>query len=444
MDLPELDPVIHQPTRLRIMALVHKNRQASFVWVRDVLQLTDGNLGSHAAKLQDAGYIQQGRVLAASGFQVRLRITPAGDAAFRTYLASLRRYLDLEAAAAVPEHVLRQEELRDVADALLPADDPRRARLLHVFERTRIASRALANPVEWYLEPHGFQDRMAAFERVGLDLCERSAREALRLARVPAADLRGIVFVTTTGIATPSLDARLALRLGCPPDVARVPVWGLGCSGGVAGLNLAARLASGPSGGPVLLVALELCSLAFDVRRLLAGDGATDRKTLVSASLFADGCAAAVVDPRAGAVGLRHVAGTSHLWPATERLMGWDVLDHGLDVVIAPEIPEIVRARLGAVLDPFLRAHGGRRPDHWLLHPGGAKVLDAYADGLGCSEAELRWSAEVLREHGNMSSPTVLFVLQRALDAKALREGELALLGALGPGFAADFVLLEG
>lgn len=334
---------------------------------------------------------------------------------------------------ALPATRLPQEKLRELARALFVESDPRLSRVLAVFDNARIDERAFAMPLEWYYEEHGFKDRSAAYARVGLELAERASREALRRASRDPADVDAVVFVSTTGIATPSLDARLVNAMGLREDVLRLPLWGLGCSGGVAGLNRAADLARADPSRTVLLVALELCSLAFDLRRL-------DKKTLVASSLFSDGCAAVVLaGDAAGGRGPRHRAGASRLFRGTERVMGWDVEDHTLDVVFSTEIPELVEREAAATARPFLAAHGVDAPDRWVMHPGGAKVLDAYATSFGLPPAALAESEAVLRAHGNMSSPTVLFVLERALAERGA-----SFLASLGPGFAMDMALLEG
>ncbi|HUR24776.1 MAG TPA: 3-oxoacyl-[acyl-carrier-protein] synthase III C-terminal domain-containing protein [Candidatus Thermoplasmatota archaeon] len=346
-------------------------------------------------------------------------------------------------ATSLPGHRLPQEELRKVAASILP-DSSGKAGILDVFRNARIDGRNLAMPVEWYLQPHGFAERNEAYIRVGLDLIERASRDALHEAGLGEQDIGAVVLVSTTGIATPSLEARLSNRIGLRPDIARVPIFGLGCAGGVAGLARAADLATADPRSHVLLVAMELCSLSFDVTTALGvGGTAIDKKSLVAASLFADGCAAAVVSgDSTPADGARWVAGASHLFPRTERVMGWDVADDHLEVVLSPGIPDLVRSEMAGILDPFLARHNrGRRPDHWALHPGGARVVDAFREALGLDGDELRFTEKVLREQGNMSSPTALFVLREAL--REAQRGDRVLASALGPGFSGEFALLE-
>lgn len=347
-------------------------------------------------------------------------------------------------ATSLPEHRLEQAELRDLADQVLPAS-PGKAGLLEMFANARIDSRSLAMPVEWYLRPHGFAERNAAFSKVGLDLVEQAAVGAIAKAGLDAGEVDGVVLVSTTGIATPSLEARLANRIALRPDIARVPVFGLGCAGGVAGMARAADLAKADPDTNVLLVAMELCSLSFDIGTAMGGTGGLDKKSLVAASLFSDGCAAVVISgDEAGAKGLRYVDGASHLFPRTERVMGWDVADDHLEVVLSPGIPDLVRTQMRGVVQPFLdRSNAGASPDHWILHPGGARVVDAYREAMGLGPDDLRLTEETLRAHGNMSSPTALFVLERAQRQGLLAKGDRALVAALGPGFAGEFVLLE-
>ncbi|MES2154656.1 MAG: 3-oxoacyl-[acyl-carrier-protein] synthase III C-terminal domain-containing protein [bacterium] len=354
-------------------------------------------------------------------------------------------------ATAIPGNVLPQSELRAVAEAMLPETRGKSA-ILDVFDNGRIESRALAMPVPWYLEPHGFADRQAVYADVGLALVEMAATLALGQAHLQPSDVDGIVLASTTGISTPSLEAKLCNRIAFRPDLVRLPVWGLGCAGGTGGLNRAADLARADPKANILVVAMELCSLSFDVGKALqltnaTGESGPDKKSLVAASLFGDGAAACVVSGDAAAPGpLLHVAGKSHLFPDTERVMGWDVLDHNLDVVLSPRIPQIILDEMEGLVRPFLDANlgKGKRPDEWVLHPGGAKVVDAYRDALGLTDAQLQWTSGALRDHGNMSSPTVLFALQAAAQAGRLGKGKTALMGSLGPGFASELTLVRG
>jgi alkylresorcinol/alkylpyrone synthase len=299
-------------------------------------------------------------------------------------------------------------------------------------------------PPAWYAEPHGFRERNERYVEHATRLGAEVSRLALEKAGLTPRDVDHIVFVSSTGLATPSLDAVLANEMGLPAHVRRTPIWGLGCAGGAAGLARASALARSEPGTRVLLVAIELCSLTFQ-----AGD--RTKRNLVAASLFADGAAAAVLEAPAahdvassGACEVVATGGT--LWPETLDVMGWEIDGDGLHVVFSRDIPAIVRERVRPSLEGFL-AKAGLRLDqvrHFAAHPGGLKVLDAYRDTLGLDERAVRHARAVLRAYGNMSAPTCLFVLERLLEEGEVGPGEHALVTALGPGFAVEYVLLRG
>jgi alkylresorcinol/alkylpyrone synthase len=354
-------------------------------------------------------------------------------------------------ATALPREVVRQEDARSLVTALFKdqlADDDQR--LFAVFENTGIEQRHICMPLEWYAGDHDFGERNCLYIEHALALASRAIRDVLDLAGLAAGDVDHLMFVSSTGLATPSLDARLANALGLRRDVRRTPIWGLGCAGGAAGLARAREFALADPGARVLLVSLELCSLTFQRREVT-------RRNLVATSLFSDGAAAALVlGPAArrgassGAAGpgrpLALLAAHSTLWPDTLDVMGWEVDAGGLHVVFSRDIPTIVRDWVRPNLDAFLAAHGldlGTLT-HVVAHPGGPKVLSAYAEALGLPAGAFRHSAAVLRECGNMSSPTCLFVLERALAAGDIGEGDTAVLAALGPGFASEYVLMRG
>ncbi len=352
----------------------------------------------------------------------------------------------LGVGTAVPEHVVSQAKAREFAGRMFGRHHPDIERLLPVFDHAGVEQRHFCVPPDWFDEPHSFGERNDLYVRHALTLSIDAARRALEDARVDAGDVGTVLFVSTTGMATPSLDARLALALGCPTDVRRDATFGHGCAGGVGGLARAATHASADPGRAVLLVATELCGLTFQ------GDD-WSKANFVSTSLFADGAAAVVVgsDQAGASGGPMIVADGCVLWPDTEDVMGFEFTDSGLEVVLSRSVPQLVRERFAASVETVCARAGIAVSDldRYLLHPGGAKVLDAYLDVLPVDEAQLRWSREVLRTHGNMSAPTALFVLRQAMDAAARgaddgpASGDLALVSAMGPGFAAEHVVLR-
>jgi len=363
----------------------------------------------------------------------------------------------LGVGTAVPEHVVTQAEAREFARRMFGRHHADIERLLPVFDHAGVEQRNFCVRADWFDESHSFGERNDLYVEHALALSLAAARSALADAAVEAADVGTVLFVSTTGMATPSLDARIALALGCPADVRRDATFGHGCAGGVGGLARAGAHARSDTGRCVLLVATELCGLTFQ------GDD-WSKANFVSTSLFADGAAAVVVradadtDTAGGPSrpGPTIVAERSVLWPHTEDVMGFEFTDRGLEVVLSRSVPKMVRDHFAASVDAVCERAGVTVSDldHFVLHPGGAKVLDAFEQVLPIEPRQLCWSREVLRRHGNMSAPTALFVLRRAMDAAAAGTsgtsvagapvaGDLALLSAMGPGFAAEHVVLR-
>lgn len=342
-------------------------------------------------------------------------------------------------ATAVPATRVEQSVAAGFARAKFAAALPDLERLMPLFTHSGIDTRYFAVPQEWFFEHHDLAERSARYVTEATRLSEQAATAALEQARLAPVDIDYIIYVNTTGLATPSIDARLINRLGLRPDVRRTPIWGLGCAGGVAGLSHASHYALAHRGARVLVVATELCGLTF-----LPDD--MSKANLVATALFADGAAAAIVsgDEHAGA-GLEILGTRSRLYPDSLDVMGWTVLQEGLQVVFAQRIPDIVRDTAAAEIGAFLATHGYgiADVDAFLLHPGGTKVLEAYAEALALRPEQLDLPRGVLRDYGNMSSATVLFVLERHVREHGFTQGGLGLVSALGPGFSSESLLLR-
>ena len=300
-------------------------------------------------------------------------------------------------------------------------------RISRVFETAGIQWRHMIKPKEWYLQPQGWGERTAAYLEGAQDLFVAAAEKALSRAGCQPSDVDTIVTVSSTGIATPSLEARVAGRMGFRADVERVPVFGLGCAGGVNGLAIAARLAQAKPGSTVLLVAVEICSTAFRLDYLT-------KANMVASALFADGAAACVL--RAGDPGLALVEGAGqHTWPDTLDIMGWNVDGRGLGVIFDRDIPPFAQQNVGPAVDGILERIGIAREsvDRFACHPGGAKVITALESALHLGQGTLDHERAVLSNFGNMSAPTVLFVLDRLIAAGLPPR---TVVTALGPGFS--------
>jgi alkylresorcinol/alkylpyrone synthase len=340
----------------------------------------------------------------------------------------------LSLATAVPPHVVEQSEAKVRAREAFGGNKALFDRLSGVFDNAGIARRHIVAPQDWYMTGHGWRERNAVYLEAAEQLFIGAASAAIEKAGLTPQQIDGVVTVSTTGIATPSLDARAFTKVGFRPDVRRVPVFGLGCAGGVNGLSLTSRLALADPGSLWLFVTVETCSISI---RLDSDDPAA----VVATALFGDGAAAAVVT--SGLHSLARISGSAEkLWPDTLRIMGWDVDDPGLSVVFDRAIPPFIEENLAEAVDEMCTKLGIRRAEinRFCCHPGGVKVIDAIESALHLNQGELNLEREVLRDYGNMSAPTVLFVLDRLLERGLPNK---VMLTAFGPGFTCAGMLLE-
>lgn len=344
-------------------------------------------------------------------------------------------------ATAVPPHVISQKTAREFAAAYFRGHRRDVQRLLPVFENAGIETRHTCVPPEWFLSPKSFPEKNDLYidwsTRLGADVltkcCEASG--------IPLDGITHIVFVSTTGLSTPSIDSRLVNVLELSPHIVRIPVWGLGCAGGAAGLALANRLAQGDPHTVVALVCVELCSLTFHFTDF-------SKSNFVATALFADGAAGLLI---VGDAHSKSIAGASILatgtttWPDSLDVMGWNFDAAGMQVVFSHAIPQIVRDKVRVNTAEFLAANATEFGDikHWVMHPGGTKVIEAYEEVLPLPPRAMTHARRVLRDHGNMSSPTVLFVLERLLKSGWASSGDFGVLTALGPGFSSENILLR-
>jgi alkylresorcinol/alkylpyrone synthase len=311
-------------------------------------------------------------------------------------------------------------------------------RLERLHRNVLVGGRHLALPMEQYPALDTFGKANDAWIRVALEVGGEAVMRSLDAAGLEVGDVDTLVVTSVTGIATPSLDARLVNRLGLPDRVKRLPLFGLGCVGGAAGVARAVDCVRGAPSEVAVLLSVELCSLTLQREDLSVPN-------LISSGLFGDGAAAVVV---AGtdrtASGPRVVATRSRFYRDTERVMGWDISERGFQVVLSAEVPEMVRAHLCRDVDAFLSDHGLTRSDvaAWIAHPGGPKVLEAMQESLELPEGALDRAWRTLREKGNLSSTSVLLVLGEVLDDPP-PEGSFGVMTAMGPGFCSELVLLE-
>ena len=344
----------------------------------------------------------------------------------------------LSLGTAFPPHRLDQADVARFGETVFGEAFGDYRRLAPVYDNAAIETRYSCVPLDWYAEPHSFKQRNALYVENAVNLLEDAAGSALAGANLGPDDVDQIVVVSTTGIATPSLDALIAERMNLRPDVERLPIFGLGCAGGVVGLARAGQMALSRPGSRVLFLVVELCGLTF---RSLD----RSKSNLIATALFGDGAGAAILTSAPDSGGGRYAlrAWGEHTWPGTGDVMGWHVENDGFGVLFSRDIPAIVRSQYRTALDRFLSANNLSLGDidGFALHPGGAKVIDALADALDLDPQALAASRTVLRDFGNMSAVTVLVVLDRLTDDAD--PPTRVLMSSLGPGFTVGFAVLE-
>jgi alkylresorcinol/alkylpyrone synthase len=343
-------------------------------------------------------------------------------------------------ASALPEHCYPQERITAELAETWREKPALIARLASLHGSVRVETRHLALPIEAYADLQSFGAFNDAWIRAATDLGERAARAALDRAGLAPRDVDAVFFSTVTGVASPSIDARLVNRLGLRSDVKRLPLFGLGCVAGAAAVARAADWCRGEPEGVALVLCVELCSLTSQ-----RGDRSV--ANLIAAGLFGDGAGAALVvgGRRASHSGPCVEATRSVFYPDTEEVMGWSISEHGFRIVLSPAVPEVARAHVGADVDGFLADQGLARSDvrAWVCHPGGPRVLEAVRDALELDDEALALSWDGLRRVGNLSSASVLLVLEATCTQRPPPAGAPGVMLAMGPGFCSELLLLR-
>jgi alkylresorcinol/alkylpyrone synthase len=343
------------------------------------------------------------------------------------------------AASAFPEHYYSQKILLEKLQEYW-GDRLRNPQLLARLHRNvAVEGRYLALPTEKYYDIATWGQANDIWIAVAQELGEQALCRALHYAGLDSSRLGALLFVSVTGISSPSIDALLINRMGLPANIRRTPVFGLGCVAGAAGIARAADYVRAYPSQAAALVSVELCSLTLQRDDLSVAN-------LISSGLFADGAAAAIVTgDEVEANGPTILASRSIFYPDTEEMMGWKVTEKGFRITLSPEVPTLIRQNLGRDVDAFLADHGYQRSDvkSWVLHTGGPKVLEATADALDLRNGQLDTSWNCLKKVGNLSSASVLVVLEDVMKNRRPEPGTIGLLAAMGPGFCSELVLLQ-
>jgi alkylresorcinol/alkylpyrone synthase len=339
----------------------------------------------------------------------------------------------LSLSTAVPDHVLVQDDVKAWAARHFDGRNKDIERLMPAFDNAGIETRYSCLPLEWHKNGHHWRDKNRLYVDNAVELLTRAATECLEKAGLGPQSVDAVVAVSTSGFATPSLDALIMQRLGLRQNVVRLPVFGLGCVGGVLGLAQAAEIARAEPGRRVLLLVVELCGLTFR-------SDDVSKSNVIATVLFGDGAAAALVAATGDGPEISRPG--QHTWPDSLDVMGWNIEDDGFGVLFSQDIPALVLREMPPVLDAYLNANDLTLDDFdgFICHPGGAKVVTALEQVFKTETNGLRHTRGVLRDFGNMSAATVMFVLDRFITEG--RPGRY-LMSALGPGFTAGFLTVE-
>lgn len=348
------------------------------------------------------------------------------------------------AASAFPKHYYSQKVLLERLQDYWGDELKNPLLLARLHRNVTVDGRYLAIPAEQYLDIKTWGQANDIWIKVAQELGEQALCLALHNAGLKPHDLGALLFTTVTGIASPSIDALLINRMGLPANIRRTPIFGLGCVAGAAGIARAADYVRAYPSQAAALVSVELCSLTLQREDLSVAN-------LISSGLFADGSAAVIVtgaefeSSGSQISGPKILATRSVFYPSTEEMMGWNISEKGFRIVLSTQVPNLIRQTLGRDVDAFLADNGYRRADlqSWVLHTGGPKVLEACATALGLHNGQLDASWDCLRKVGNLSSASVLVVLEDVIKHRRPEPGAMGLLAAMGPGFCSELLLLQ-
>ena len=337
---------------------------------------------------------------------------------------------------------LPQSEIKNFIYNLYSGSYEEIERMINVFDNSSITRRHISVPVDWLGKEHTFSERNAVYREIAFKLSAKALNACLEKAGAEPWEINNIIFVTSTGVSTPTIDAMLFNELKLDKHVKRTPLWGLGCAGGASAISRALEYTRAYPDKNAAVIAVELCSLTFQKDDL-------SKSNIIASSLFSDGCAAAFIagdkSRYSTSKGIELIDSLSTIYDDSLDVMGWDIVDTGFKVIFSRDIPTIVKEYVNPNINEMLELHklGINDIKHYITHPGGLKVINAYEESLSLANGKLGLSRKVLREHGNMSSPSVLYVLNEFLNGGYFDSNEYGLLSALGPGFSSELVLFK-
>jgi alkylresorcinol/alkylpyrone synthase len=340
-------------------------------------------------------------------------------------------------ATALPPFTITRDDVKFYMGRVFDIPERRLEAMMAVVDNAQVHKRHAIFPIEYTVEPRPLSKTNQEYMEHAIMLGQQAAEECLKRAGMRADEIDLIITVSCTGFMIPSLDAHLINRMGFRSDVRRMPFTELGCAAGAMALGRSADFLQAYPGKNVLILAVELPSLTFQRKDI-------SQANLISSILFGDGAAAVIVSGKAHP-GPKILSSETYTFPDSLNAMGFDLRDSGFHILLSKDVPEMIGAKIRGLVDGFLERRGITQADikGWILHPGGSRLLSNVEVNLGLTKADTQPSWDILRNVGNLSSATILFILQEWLEKRPLKPGDLAFAGAFGPGFSAEFLLLQ-
>jgi alkylresorcinol/alkylpyrone synthase len=341
-------------------------------------------------------------------------------------------------ATAVPEHTVSREDVKLYLGRVFDIPERRLEAMMSIVDNAQVHSRQMIFPLDYTIQSRSLEKTNQEYMQHAIELGRRAAEECLQRARMTPQDIDMIVTVSCTGFMIPSLDAHLINLMGFRSDVRRMPFTELGCAAGAMALGRASDYLQSRVDGNVLIIAVELPSLTFQRKDI-------SQANLISSILFGDGAAAVIVSGKKTAPGPRILVSETYTFPDSLGAMGFDLKDSGFHILLSKDVPEMIGEKIEGLVDGFLSRHGVTRDRirGWILHPGGSRLLGNVEKALGLSKCDTQPSWDILGNVGNLSSATILFILQEWMEKRPLKKGDIAMAAAFGPGFSAEFLLLQ-
>lgn len=341
-------------------------------------------------------------------------------------------------ATALPPHLITRDDVKYYMGRVFDIPERRLEAMMSIVDNAQVHQRHVIFPIDYTVEPRSLEQTNQEYMAHAIELGQRAAEECLRRANMRAEDIDLIITVSCTGFMIPSLDAHLINRMGFRSDVRRMPFTELGCAAGAMAIGRASDYLQAYPGSSVLVLSVELPSLTFQRKDI-------SQANLISSILFGDGAAAVIISGKQHGRNPRILTSETYTFPDSLGAMGFDLKDSGFHILLSKDVPEMIGAKIEGLVDGFLSRHGQSRQTirGWILHPGGSRLLGNVEQALGLTKCQTQPSWDILGKVGNLSSATILFILQEWLEKRPLNKDEVAMAAAFGPGFSAEFLLLQ-